>query len=318
MTVRVAVLDDYQGVALSSADWSPLEGRAEIVVFRDRRDGTDALAERLADFDVIVAMRERTPFPRELLARLPRLRLLVTTGMGNASFDIAAAQELGITVCGTVLFDVQTAELAWALIMAAMRSIAEEDRAVRAGRWQTTLGRELAGSTLGLAGLGELGQRIARWAHAFDMTVLAWSPHLDPALAREHGVEAVGKDALFERSDIVSVHLRLAPSTIGLVGERELRLLGPRGLLVNTSRGPIVEEAALVNALNSGTIAGAALDVFDSEPLGEGHPLLSTPRTTLSPHKGFVAENAYRASYGEAVGDIVAWLAGSPVRILTA
>jgi len=313
---RIAVLDDYQGVALGVADWSVLEGRAEVTAFPDHLDDEDALISRLADFEVVVAMRERTPFPRTVLERLPKLRLLVTTGMGNASFDLDAARELGVVVCGTVLANVQTAELAWALIMAVTRSVAPEDRAVRAGQWQTTIGRALHGGTLGVVGLGALGSTIARWGSVFGMHVLAWSPNLDPASARSQGVEPVTKDELFSRSDVVSIHLRLSASTTGIVGERELRLLGPSGYLVNTSRGPLVDEAALVRALVDGSIAGAALDVFDVEPLPDGHPLLSTPNTTLSPHMGYVSRPAYAESYGEAVDDIVAWLDGSPVRRL--
>jgi len=313
---RIAVLDDYQVVALGISDWSALEGRAEITAFADHLDDEESLVQRLVDFDVVVAMRERTPFPRRILERLPKLRLLVTTGMGNASFDLDAARDLGIVVCGTALANVQTAELAWALIMAVTRSIAPEDRAVRDGHWQTTIGRELHGSTLGVVGLGTLGSTIARWGSVFGMHVLAWSPNLDPAAARAQGVEPVTKDELFTRSDVVSIHMRLSGATTGLVGERELRLLGPAGYLVNTSRGPLVEESALVRALHDGTIAGAALDVFDAEPLPHGHPLLSTPNTTLSPHMGYVSGPAYRASYGEAVDDIVAWLDGAPVRRL--
>ncbi|MDQ1629069.1 MAG: hypothetical protein QOI54_2813 [Actinomycetota bacterium] len=313
---RVAVLDDYQGVALSVAGWTRLDGRATVTAFRDHLDDPDALVARLEPYDVVVAMRERTAFPRELLQRLPHLRLLVTTAMGNAAIDMEAAGELGIAVCGTDLFDRQTVELTWALVMAATRGVAVEDRAVREGRWQTVFGRELAGRTMGLLGLGHLGRQIAHIAQFFGMHVVAWSEHLTPLAAAEVGVTYVGFDELFERSDVVSVHLRLSDRTRGLVGIRELRLLGPQGFLVNTSRGPIVVEADLVQALNDGVIAGAALDVYDTEPLPPGHPLMSTPRTTLSPHNGFVAERAYQAAYGQVVEDIAAWLDGSPLRVI--
>jgi phosphoglycerate dehydrogenase-like enzyme len=314
--VSVAVLDDYQDVALSFADWSAVDVRADVTVFRDHASNADALAARLARFDVIVAMRERTPFPAALLARLPRLKLLITTGMRNPSIDIAAARARGVVVSGTSLPNRQTAELAWALVMATMRSIAIEDRATREGHWQTTVGRELVGSTIGIVGLGSLGSVIASWAQAFGMTVLAWSPNLDAEVAAQLGAEAVGKDELFERSDVVTLHIRYSDRTRGLVGQRELELLGPDGYLVNTSRGPIVDEDALVAALRAGTIAGAGLDVFGTEPLPAGHPLLSTPNTTLSPHKAFVADRAYRGAYADAVEDILAWLDGAPVRVL--
>jgi phosphoglycerate dehydrogenase-like enzyme len=316
--VRVAVLDDYQEVALTSADFSVLADRADVVVFTDHVDGTDAVAERLAGFDVVIAMRERTPFPAALLDRLPKLRLLVTAGMANASIDVAAARARGITVSGTGGTRTATSELIWALIMAVVRHIPAEDAAVRQGRWQTTLGTELAGSTLGIVGLGRLGSTIARYARAFDMRLLAWSTNLTEATAAEHGAELVDKRALFEHSDIVSIHLKLSDRSRGLVGEPELRALGPRGYLVNTSRGPIVDEAALVAALYDRVIAGAALDVFDREPLPLDHLLRTAPNTVLTPHIGFVSEQSYRRIYGDAVDDVVAWLDGSPVREISA
>jgi len=316
--VRIAIIDDYQGVATTVADWTPLSGRAELVSFADHLVDHDALVERLAGFDVIVVMRERTPFPRELLRRLPRLALLVTTGMRNKAIDLATAAELGITVSGTDLAASSTVELAWALIMAVVRDLPGEDRRTRAGRWQQTVPLDLAGSTLGILGLGRLGQRVAALALAFGMTVVAWSENLTAATAAEHGAERVAKDELFRRSDIVSIHTLLSHRTRGLVGAAELALLGPAGYLVNTSRGPIVDEHALITALAQGTIAGAALDVFDVEPLPAQHPLLSTPRTILSPHVGFVSRQSYRVSYGQAVEDVIGWLDGRPVRVLAA
>ena len=316
--VSVVVLDDFQDVALSVADWSPLAGRADVVRHTDHLDDADALAARLADADVVVAMRERTPFPAALLARLPRLRLLVTTGMANASIDLPAAAAQGVVVCGTAGGSAATAELAWALVLAVARDVVADDRAVRAGRWQDHLGIELAGSTLGLLGLGRIGAAMARYAHAFDMEVLAWSQNLTAERAAEHGARLVDKAGLFAGSDVVSVHLRLSDRTRGLVGPAELRLLGPGGRLVNTSRGPIVDEAALLAALSAGTIAGAALDVFDVEPLPVDSPLRSAPRTVLTPHVGYVSRQSYAAMYGQAVADVVAWLDGDPVRVLSA
>jgi len=314
---RVAVLDDYQGVALASADWASLGSDVAVQAFSDHLADRDRLAERLAGFTVVVAMRERTPFPRDLLARLPDLRLLVTTGMKNASIDVPAAAELGITVCGTPLAGGSTVELTWALIMAVTRDIPGEDRRTRAGRWQQYLPVDLAGSTLGVVGLGRLGRRVSAIANAFGMKVLAWSRHLTAAAAADHGAEYAGLQELFERSDIVTVHVPLSDSSRGLVGAGELRLLGPDGFLVNTSRGPVVDQAALVDALRAGTIAGAALDVFDVEPLPADHPLCHTPRTVLSPHVGFVSKNNYQLAYGGAVEDVRAWQDGSPIRVLS-
>ncbi|RKN37197.1 D-2-hydroxyacid dehydrogenase family protein [Streptomyces hoynatensis] len=315
---RIAVLDDYQEAALGSADWSPLEGRADVTVFTDHLAEEDAVAERLAGFEVVIAMRERTPFPRSLLVRLPALRLLVTAGMVNAAIDVAAARELGVTVCGTRSGLAGTRELIWGLVLSLVRDIPAQDASIRSGGWQRGLGVELAGRTLGILGLGRLGSAVARYAHAFDMNVVAWSEHLTEAAAAEHGAELVSKRELFARSDIVSLHVRLSARSRGLVGAEELRLLGPRGYLVNTSRGPVVDEAALVAALREGTIAGAALDVYDREPLPADHPLRSAPRTVLTPHIGYVTREGLSVIYGEAVEAIVAWLDGAPVRELTA
>lgn len=313
--LRVAVLDDYQDAALSSADWSPLDARAEVVVFTGHL-GPDALARQLAGFGAVVAMRERTAFPRTLIERLPALRLIVTAGAANAAIDLAAAREHGVTVSGTGMSPGATRELIWGLILAVARQIPAEDAAVRTGGWQLGVGMELAGGTLGLLGLGRLGQAVARYAHAFEMNVLAWSPNLDQETARAHGAQLVDKAQLFERSDIVSVHLKLSERSRGLVGAPELRLLGPRGYLVNTSRGPIVQEDALLDALNAGTIAGAGLDVFDTEPLPRDHPLRTAPRTVLTPHIGYVSRNSYARIYRDAVEDIVAFLDGAPLRLV--
>jgi phosphoglycerate dehydrogenase-like enzyme len=314
---RVAILDDYQGVALASADWS-LSDRVDITVFVDHISDETALAARLEPFEVVVAMRERTAFPEAVLAQLPNLKLLVTTGPFNAVIDVPAAHRLGITVSGTGGAGAATPELTWGLLLAVTRGIAAEDAGVRAGRWQLGIGPELMGSTLGILGLGRTGPRIAHYANAFDMKVLAWSQNLTAERAAECGAELVTKEELFARSDIVTVHLKLSERTTGLVGAAELAALGPRGYLVNTSRGPIVDEAALVAALHAGTIAGAALDVYDVEPLPPGHPLLTAPNTVLTPHIGYVSEVAYAAFYGDVVEDIAAWLDGTPIRLVEA
>jgi phosphoglycerate dehydrogenase-like enzyme len=314
--VDVAVLDDYQQIALSSADWSPITGRADVTVFTDHVADELALIQRLAAFDVIVAMRERTAFPATVLDRLPRLRLLVTTGMANASIDLGAAARLGVTVCGTGGSRAATPELVWGLILALARRIPEEDAAVRAGGWQRTVGRELAGSTLGLLGLGRIGQRIAHYARAFEMNCIAWSQNLTAERAEATGARLVTKDQLFTEAGIVSVHLKLSERTVGLVGAAELARLGPDGLLVNTSRGPIVDETALIEALRQGRIGGAALDVFDTEPLPPGHPLRTMPNTVLTPHIGYVSRDAYAVFYAEAVEDIARWLDGRLARVL--
>lgn len=315
--VRVAVLDDYQDVALRSADFSAVADRAEITVFTDHLDDADALAARLAPFEVVVAMRERTPFPAALLDRLPNLRLLVTTGMGNASIDVTAARGNGVTVCGTGGSGAATPELTWALILAVARGIPRADADVRAGAWQRVgVGVDLAGATLGILGLGRIGRRIARYANAFDMNTIAWSPNLTAAEADEHGARRVDRDELFTGSDVLTVHLKLGDRSRGLVGARELDLLGPDGYLINTSRGPIVDEAALITALREGRIAGAGLDVFDTEPLPVDHPLRTLSNTVLTPHLGYVSRVTYAAFYGEAVEDIDAWLRGTPIREL--
>ena len=312
--MKITVLDDYQDVALGMGPWDRLD--AQVVALHEHLLG-DQLVAALSGSEVVVAMRERTPFDRVLLDRLPDLRLLVTTGMANASIDLDAARERGVLVCGTRSRQAGPAELTWALVLAVTRRVAYEDAAVRAGGWQTTIGPELSGRTLGVLGLGRLGSIVAGYGRAFGMRVLAWSANLDPGHARELGVEPVTLDDLLTRSDVVSVHLKLSDRTLGLLGPRELDLIGPDGYLVNTSRGPIVDEAALVEALRTGRIAGAGLDVFDVEPLPADHPLRTAPRAVLTPHIGYVALDAYRVFYADAVEDVVAWLAGEPVRVLT-
>jgi phosphoglycerate dehydrogenase-like enzyme len=313
--VKVVVLDDWQRCATSYADWGSLGCDVEFV--HEHLLG-DPLVERLGTADVVVVMRERTPFGADLLSRLPDLRLLVTTGAGNASIDVAAAQQRGVTVCGTRSLPGAAAELTWALILALLRQVPHADTTLRAGGWQDTVGTDLEGATLGLMGLGRLGSRVALAGLAFGMDVLAWSQNLDPAAAREQGVEPVSKEELLARSDVVSLHLRLSGRTRGIVGAAELRAMKRTAYLVNTSRGPLVDEAALVESLHSGEIAGAGLDVYDEEPLPEGHPLRSAPRTVLTPHLGYVTDGGYRLFYGDVVEDIAAWREGSPIRVVTA
>jgi phosphoglycerate dehydrogenase-like enzyme len=316
--VRVAVLDDYQKVAASMADWAGRLPGAEVRFFSEHIPDPDALVAALEPFDVVVAMRERTPFPREVLARLPRLRLLVTTGMRNVAIDVAAARERDVVVAGTRGSAGTTAELTWALILGLVRSVAADDARIRAGRWQEAVGLDLDGRTLGVVGLGRLGARVAGVGRAFGMNVIAWSPNLTPERAAEHGASLATKDELFGSADIVTVHMVLSDRSRGLVGEADLRAMKPSAFLVNTSRAGLVDQGALRRALEEGWIAGAGLDVFDVEPLPEDHWLRGSPRTLLSPHMGYVTEHSYRIFYADAVEDIAAFLDGSPIRTLDA
>ena len=298
---RIAILDDYQDVARVYGDWDSLD--ADVEVFTEHHDDIG----HLEPFEVIMAMRERTPFPRERLERLPNLRLLVTTGMGNAAIDTEAARELGITVAGTGGTPAHTAELTWGLILALARHIPAEDAAVRAGGWQHTVGLELQGLTLGVIGLGRLGTQVARIGEAFGMEVIAWSQNMDTPLTKEE---------LLRRSDIVTIHVRLSERTRGLVGAGELALMKPTALLINTSRGPIVDETALIRALEHGQIAGAGIDVYDTEPLPADHPLRTAPNTVLTPHIGYVTSASYTRFFTDAVEDVAAFLRGEPVRVI--
>ena len=314
--MKVAVLDDYQDVALGLADWSALPEGAEPVVFRDHLADEDQLVERLQGFDAVIGMRERTAFPRSVLTRLPDLRLLITTGGRNASFDVEAATELGIVVCGTGGAGEGPTELTWGLIIGLLRKIPQEDRLTREGHWQTTIGVGLKDKTLGLIGLGHIGGLMARVGNAFQMNVIAWSQNLTAERAAECEATLVDKDTLFRDSDIASVHLRLSDRTLGLVGAREIGLMKSSAYLVNISRGPIVDEAALVDALQRKAIAGAALDTFDVEPLPKDHPFLELDSTIIAPHLGYVTEEGYRAFYAGAIEDIRAYAAGEPVRVI--
>lgn len=314
---RLAILDDYQQVAGDYAPWdSLLDDGGKVSVFSAPFVSEEQAVAALAPFDIIVAMRERTRFPPRVLESLPNLKLLVTTGMANAAIDLEAATERGIVVCGTGGSPAAAPELTWALLLAFARNLVVEENSLRAGGWQTGVGFELEGKTLGIVGLGKIGRRMAGYAKAFGMDVLAWSQNLTVEAAEAAGARKVSKEELFRESDIVTLHLRLSERTEGIVGAEELRLLGPDGVLVNTARGPLVDEAALIRALEEGWIRGAAVDVFDEEPLPAGHALLHSPRTVLSPHIGYVTHESYRQFYGGAFEDVKAWLEGAPVRVI--
>jgi phosphoglycerate dehydrogenase-like enzyme len=314
---RIAVLDDYQSVAADFTDWSRVPEPVEVVEFHDHVDDEDALVARLEPFDVVLAMRERTTLPRTVLERLPNLKLLVTTGMRNKAIDIAAANERGVTVCGTGSQATATAELTWGLILATLRHIPQEDAAVRAGGWQHTIGADLAGARLGVVGLGRLGSRVATVGQAFGMDVVAWSQNLTDERAAEHGVRRVEREKLFATADVVTVHLLWSKRTRGLIGADDFARMKPTAVFINTSRGPIVQEQALIAALQENRIGGAGIDVYDQEPLPADHPMRTLPRTVLTPHLGYVTRGTYEVFYGEAVEDVAAFLAGAPVRVLT-
>jgi phosphoglycerate dehydrogenase-like enzyme len=306
--MRIAILDDYQGVALAMADWSLLQRRAEITVFTDHLDNEDALAERLAPFEVLCVMRERTPLRRSLIERLPKLRFIASTGTVNAAIDVKAAQERGIQVAHTGYASTPTIELTWALILASCRSLVDEVKSMRLGGWQRTVGVELRGRTLGLLGLGNIGGAVARIGLAFGMRVIAWSENLTLERAKDVGAVAVSKEALFGEADVLSLHTLLSRRTRGLVDARMLALMKPTAWLINTSRGAIVEEAAVLDALRTKRIAGYAVDVFDLEPLPVQHPFRSLPQVLATPHIGYVSEDLYRTFYGDSVRNITEWL----------
>jgi phosphoglycerate dehydrogenase-like enzyme len=312
------VLDDFQGVALEYADWSVLDG-VEVSTEREHHDDPDRLVEVLAGAEVVVVMRERTPVPESLLARLPDLRLLVTTGRRNASIDVDSARARGVTVCGTSSLSSPPAELTWALILGLARHVAAESAALRsAGPWQSTVGRDLAGAALGVVGLGRIGTAVARVGLAFGMDVVAWSPHLDDERATAAGVRRAGSlTELLSASDVTTLHLQLSDSTRGLLGRDELAAARPGSLLVNTARAGLVDTDAMVDALREGRLAGAGLDVYDVEPLPFDHPLRTLPTVLALPHLGYVTEANYRLFFTEVVEDVAAWLAGVPVRELT-
>jgi phosphoglycerate dehydrogenase-like enzyme len=312
---RVALLDDYQDVATTIVDWPP---EWEVVSFTDHVDGPDELVARLQGFDVLVAMRERTAFPRTVLERLPDLRLLVTTGLRNAAIDVGAAHDHGVVVSGTWGIISNTVELTWALILAVARHLPDETAAVRSGGWQQAVGSDLNGRTLGVLGLGNIGSRVARIGAAFGMDVIAWSANLTDERAAECGASRVEKDELFRRADVVTVHLVLSERTRGLIGATELASMRQSSFLVNTSRGPIIDDAALIDALERGAIAGAGLDAFEVEPLPADHPYRKLPNVVATPHIGYVTGDCYRIFYDQIVEDIAAFLGGEPVRVIEA
>ena len=317
MPLRCAILDDYQNVALSFADWSKVSGDIDITVFNEHLGSADQVIAALKDFAIVCAMRERTAFPRAVIEALPELKLLITTGMRNASIDLDAAKDKGIVVCGTPAVGNATAAIATGLMLELARRIGYENMRLKSGAlWQSTIGLDLEGLTLALLGLGKLGSRMAEIGRAFKMHVIAWSQNLTPEKCEEAGVEYVGADELFRRADFLSVHLQLSPRTRGLIGAKQIALMKKSSYLINTSRGPIVDEAALLAALRNKRIAGAGLDVFDVEPLPLDHPLRKLDNVVLTPHLGYVAAQNYRAFFGGMVEDIRALLDGEPVRVL--
>ena len=314
--LRAAILDDYQHAAMTMADWSPILDRVDVLTLHEHIEGEDALVRAIGECEIVVIMRERTPFGASLFRRLPRLKLLVTSGMRNAAIDLEAASAHGVVVCGTASRSEPPVELTWALILGLARGIVRESGEMRRnGPWQSTVGADLHGSHLGLVGLGKIGTKVARVGLAFGMEVAAWSPHLTRERADEAGVMlAASKEELFERSDFVSIHLVLGESTRGLIGAAELGLMKPTAYLINTSRAGLVDQDALVDTLRAGRIAGAGLDVFATEPLPPDHPFRSLPNVLATPHLGYVSHTNYRTYFREAVEDIEAFLAGAPVR----
>jgi phosphoglycerate dehydrogenase-like enzyme len=314
--LRLAVLDDWEGAAGDFVDWRTAIPGADVTLFTDHLSGIDELVERLAPFDAVMLMRERTPVQAPLLKALPKLRLIVTTGMRNRALDIAAAAEAGVLVCGTRGLQWAAPELTWSLILALARNIPAADASMHAGRWEPTVGMDLHGSVLGVVGLGRLGEQVATVGRAFGMKLVAWSPHLTAERAAACGAEQVGKHELFATADVVSVHMILADSTRGMIGAAEIAAMKRTALFVNTSRAPLVDTDALLSALVEGRIAGAGLDVYDEEPLSAGHRLRSAPRTILTPHLGYVTAGTFASFYSEAAEDVRAFLAGRPVRLI--
>src|SRR6266700_3074198 len=308
MKYKIAVLDDYQNAALESADWSVIRDRADITVFRDHLDDTDAVIERLLPFDIICVMRERTPLSRNVIVRLPNLKLIASTGPANASIDVVAAAERGIAVSHTGYRSDPTIDLTWALILASARNIVTESNSLRSGGWQRTVGTELRGKTLGVLGLGRVGSEVARIGRAFGMDLIAWSQNMTPEAAQAAGAVLVSKDELFEQADILTIHLVLSGRTRSLVGAAELAKMKPTARLINTSRGPIVDEQALISALRNKQIAGAAIDVFDQEPLPRDHPFRALPNLLATPHIGYVSRGLYARFYQDTVANICRWL----------
>jgi phosphoglycerate dehydrogenase-like enzyme len=316
MAVQIAVIDDWQDVARNVVDWSVLESIGQVSFIHEYPADSANLAGRLSEFDVICVMRERTRFDEALLRQLPKLKLLVTGGMRNAALDLKAAAALGIQVCGTDSYKHAAPELTWALIMAATRNLVAEANALRAGQWQQGLGGDLHGKTLGILGLGSIGQRVAQFGQVFGMRVIAWSENLTAERAAQVGVSYVSKQELFEQADVLSVHLVLSDRSRGLVNAEALGWMKPTALLVNTARGPIVDEAALIKALQKRQLAGAALDVFDVEPLPPLHPFRTLDNVLATPHVGYVSQQNYQLFFSQMIEDIQAWSAGAPIRLM--
>jgi phosphoglycerate dehydrogenase-like enzyme len=314
--MKIAVLDDYQNAARDMADWSGLAAHHEITFFQEIYEGLEGFTKRLEPYEIVCVMRERSPFKRDLIENLPKLKLVVTAGMRNAAIDLDACAERGIPVLGTQNSAQATPELAWGMMLAMARNIHIEDARMRKGSWITTLGTDLQGKTLGILGLGRLGTKMAQIARAFDMDVIAWSQNLTDEKAAEANARRVGKADLFRQADFLTIHYKLGDRSRGLVGAEELALMKPTAYLVNTSRGPIVDTDALIAALTEGRIAGAGVDVYDAEPLAPDHPIRNCPRTLLTPHLGYVTDGVYKAFYGQMVECIESWLAGAPVRVL--
>jgi phosphoglycerate dehydrogenase-like enzyme len=314
--MKIAVVDDYQRIAHEMADWSRLKADHEVTFFHEPIGDRAAVVAALKDCDVVCIMRERTSFDAPTLEGLTNLRLMVTTGMRNAALDVEHLKARGIPVCGTGGSTNSTPELAWGLILSLARHIPTENARMREGQWITTLGVDLAGNTLGILGLGRLGQMMAGVGNAFGMNVIAWSQNLTDADAAAAGARRVSKEDLFRQSDFITIHYKLSERSTGLVGAGELDMMKPTAFIVNTSRGPIIDNDALIAALTAGRIAGAGLDVYNDEPLAKDHPIRSCPRTVLTPHLGYVSEKTYRQFYGETVENIEAWLGGSPIRAL--
>jgi phosphoglycerate dehydrogenase-like enzyme len=318
MALRCAILDDYQNVVLKIADWSKVKGEVEFKVFNEHLGGPDKVIAALKDFQIVVAMRERTGFPKAVIDALPDLKLLISTGLRNASIDTEAAKARGVVVCGTPSFGSPTSGIAIGLMLELTRHIGYENARLHAGAtWQSTIGPDLEGMTLGILGLGKLGTRTANIAKAFGMKVIAWSQNLMPEKAQEAGVGYVGKDDLFRQSDFISIHIVLSPRSRGIIGTKEIGLMKPTAFLINTSRGPIIDEAALLAALRDKKIGGAGLDVFDVEPLPVDHPLRKMDNVVLTPHLGYVSEQNYRHYFAGVAEDIRGFLDGKPVRVMT-
>jgi len=313
--ISLGILDDFQNVTRECADWGRLPPQVSVTVFNEHFEGEE-LISRISPFDVLVITRERTPFPRSVIERLPHLKLLVTAGWRNLGIDMAACRERGILVCGTEAGSSPTAELAWGLILAVARHIAEEDRAIRSGRWQSSIGFALKDKTLGVLGLGRLGSQMARVGQAFGMKVIAWSQNLTAEKAAAAGARRVEKSELFRAADVLTIHLLLSERTRGLVGRNEIGLMKKSAILINTARAAILDEAALIDALVAGQIAGAGLDVYSREPLPPDAPILKAPNTVLTPHLGYVTRETYAIYFPQALEDIEAWLKGAPIRLV--